>query len=87
MAIPDESATPPGVKSMLVVVSKKSTVPVGVPDPGALAVTVAVKMTVCPTSAEAGEAADGGRCAVLGDRLVQHARGAGMKWSRRRRLR
>ena len=30
--------------------------PVGVPEPGALAVTVAVKVTVCPTFAKLGEA-------------------------------
>ena len=30
--------------------------PVGVPEPGELAVTVAVKVTVCPTFAELGEA-------------------------------
>ena len=48
VAVPDERVTPPGVKSVLVVVSKKSTVPVGVPEPGALAATLAVKVTVWP---------------------------------------
>ena len=38
----------PGVKSMLVVVSKKSALPVGVPEPGALAVALAVKVKDCP---------------------------------------
>ena len=47
-AVPEEGAIPPGVKSVLVDVSKKSTVPVGVPDPGALAVTLAVKVTAWP---------------------------------------
>ena len=56
VAVPDDSATPPGVRSVLVVVSKKSTVPVGVPEPGELAVTVAVKVTVWPEVAELGEA-------------------------------
>ncbi len=56
LAVPVDSATPPGVRSVLVLVSKKSTVPVGVPEPGALAVTVAVKVTVCPTLATPGEA-------------------------------
>ncbi len=45
VAVPDESATPPGVRSVVVVVSKKSTVPVGVPEPGALAATLAVNIT------------------------------------------
>src|ERR1700680_1084423 len=34
--------------AMLTPPSWKSTVPVGVPEPGALAVTVAVKVTLCP---------------------------------------
>ena len=36
------------MRSVLVVVSKKSTVPVGVPEPGALAVILAVKVTAWP---------------------------------------
>src|SRR5271166_3357776 len=51
VAVPDESETPPGVRSVLVVVSKKSTVPVGVPAPGALAEKLAVKVTVWATLA------------------------------------
>ena len=38
-------------RSKLVVVSKKSTVPVGVPEPGKLALTVAVKVIGCPNDA------------------------------------
>ena len=45
-AVPPESVTLP--RSSPVVVSKKSTLPVGVPEPGALAVTVAVKVTAWP---------------------------------------
>ena len=45
MAMPPERATLP--RSLPVVVSKKSTLPVGVPDPE-LAVTVAVKVKACP---------------------------------------
>ena len=45
-ATPLESVTVP--RETLVVASKKVTVPVGVPEPGALAVTVAVMVTVCP---------------------------------------
>ena len=56
VAVPDASATPPGVRSVLVVVSKKSTVPVGVPEPGALAATVAVNVTACPRFAKPGDA-------------------------------
>ena len=74
VAVPDESATPPGVRSVLVVVSKKSTVPVGVPEPGALAVTVAVKVTVWPTFAKLGDALAVGRRAVLVDDLADRRR-------------
>ena len=73
--MPDESATPPGVRSVLVVVSKKSTVPVGVPEPGALAVTVAVNVTVWPRFAEAGRGTGGRRGAVLVDDLADRRRG------------
>src|SRR5947209_4130922 len=45
-ALPPESVTPPGVRS--VAPSLKSTVPVGVPPPGEVAVTVAVKVKFCP---------------------------------------
>ena len=45
-ALPPESATLP--RSSPVVVSKKSTLPVGVPEPGALAVTVALSVTGWP---------------------------------------
>ena len=80
VAVPDESATPPGVRSVLVVVSKKSTVPVGVPEPGALAVTVAVKVTVWPDVRRRRRSAGDGRRAVLVDDLADGGRdGAGVE--------
>ena len=62
------------------VVSKKSTVPVGVPEPGALAVTVAVKVTALPDVREARRCAGGGRGAILVDHLADGCRdGAGVE--------
>ena len=49
--------------------------PVGVPEPGALAVTVAVKVTVCPRFATPGDAPAVGRGAVLVDHLADRCRG------------
>jgi hypothetical protein len=54
MALPPDRVALP--RSTAVVVSKKSTLPVGVPAPGALALTVAVKVTVCPRLEEFVEA-------------------------------
>ena len=48
-ALPLDRVTLP--RSAAVLVSKKSTLPVGVPEPGALAVIVAVRVRVCPVSA------------------------------------
>ena len=55
VAVPDESSRFPGVRSVFVVESKKSTLPVGVPEPGALAVALAVKVNVCPKFDELAE--------------------------------
>lgn len=54
-------------RSSPVVVSKKSTVPVGVPDPGALAATVAVTVIVWPNGSAVADA-----CAevVLGSAVI-----------------
>ena len=65
-------ATPPASvivpRSSLVVVSKKSTLPAGVPEPGEFAVTVAVTVTVWPRGTLVDETAGGGRARVGADR-------------------
>ena len=55
--------------------SKKSTVPVGVPEPGALAVTVAVNVDGLPEVRGARRCAGGRRGAVLVDHLADRRRG------------
>ena len=54
MATPPESVIFP--RSSPVVVSKKSTLPVGVPEPGAFAVTFAVIVTAWPNGSLVAEA-------------------------------
>ena len=64
--MPPESVTEP--RSLPVVVSKKSTLPVGVPEPGALAVTVALSVIDRPNGPLVVEAAGHGGARVLVDR-------------------